>query len=52
MIAIVSIPRGARARAQEAEMRKAIMYMLATAGTYILVLFAMTVEAGAQNIEN
>jgi hypothetical protein len=33
-------------------MRKAIKYLLATAGMFVLVYFAMTVGARAQNIEN
>jgi|HubBroStandDraft_2_1064218.scaffolds.fasta_scaffold203976_1 hypothetical protein len=33
-------------------MRKAIEYFQATAGTFVLVLFAMTAEAQTPNIEN
>ena len=33
-------------------MRKAIKHILVTAGMFVLVLFAMTVGASAQNIEN
>jgi hypothetical protein len=33
-------------------MRKAIKYFQATAGMFVLVLFAMTVEAQTQHIEN
>jgi hypothetical protein len=37
---------------QEAPMRKAIKYLLATAGTFVLIHSAVTVGARAQNIEN
>jgi hypothetical protein len=46
--AIVPVP----SQGQEAPMRKAIKYLLATAGMFVVVHSAMTVEARAQNIEN
>jgi hypothetical protein len=46
--AIVPVP----SQGQEAPMRKAIKYLLATAGMFVMVHSAMTVGARAQNIEN
>jgi hypothetical protein len=43
---------GDAARRRKAEMKKAIKYILATAGMFVLVLFAITVGVLAQNIEN